>query len=677
MSNVICTVKPDRINLVDQTNGDLVAALDNNGIYGVNLVSTHLRVQPTATTIDLTTVAPNKSIRILPDWEFSNPVSYVKEVTIEDDTDSSSTITGSIVTAGGIGVSKNLIVGGKIDVSDTTASTLRTNGAVHIVGGLGVERAINTDKIWCHNVADVGHHDGASIHTAGGLEVLQKAYVADTLDASTYNGGLLNTEGAITTAGGLHTNKNIFAEGDVCSANFVIAKGLVEAGQGVDMDCHYGNNPVGTGIPYFKMNMNPTLGNKYEFNIGTDTTTSPGNYGILMETYDTGGNPQDASIKMRSTNKIYLDATDQLYLKGNGMNLENPTPGFGFTVRSNEQMILEPTTTLTLKGTPNIILDDDTQVNGNLTVTGELINKDVLVTGLLSGGIVTVNVDTTKFDVSGGVGYVVDRSFSPPQKTRYTWNAFTAVTPTYLTTYSGSWLAIEFPGGVPTIFQSTDVMNGLERRTKIQIGRLAHFNKTTINAAFYLPIFTYDMNSDILTAFNVIYGCYGAIISANGGLTLAISQGNFLRQGGNSLTAGVSDSCVYNAGYTPMSFYRVSRTGASDINLGALVTTIDPSQYDDGSGVMAGVPVGNFQSMLVILFPYNNSMTCFVMYGQKTYATFAAARSDLTRDVEIRPAARYGLERATIIVQEGVVDLVAAIAAGDAAIIHYSRIGRI
>ncbi len=59
---------------------------------------------------------------------------------LNDTTQSTSIITGSLVTAGGIGLAKNLTVGGTAKVLDTTQATSQTTGSLTTAGGAGIAK---------------------------------------------------------------------------------------------------------------------------------------------------------------------------------------------------------------------------------------------------------------------------------------------------------------------------------------------------------------------------------------------------------------------------------------------------------------------------------------------------------------------------------------------------------
>ncbi|MEG3883802.1 hypothetical protein QT971_06280 [Microcoleus sp. herbarium19] len=63
-----------------------------------------------------------------------------------DTTDSTSPTTGSIVTPGGLGISKDMFVGGKITTTVTTQSTTPTTGSIITPGGVGVAKNLNVGE---------------------------------------------------------------------------------------------------------------------------------------------------------------------------------------------------------------------------------------------------------------------------------------------------------------------------------------------------------------------------------------------------------------------------------------------------------------------------------------------------------------------------------------------------
>jgi hypothetical protein len=67
--------------------------------------------------------------RILSDYYYNNNINY---------NESTSSTTGALVVAGGVGISKSLNVGGILKANSVTASTSSTTGALVVAGGIGI-----------------------------------------------------------------------------------------------------------------------------------------------------------------------------------------------------------------------------------------------------------------------------------------------------------------------------------------------------------------------------------------------------------------------------------------------------------------------------------------------------------------------------------------------------------
>lgn len=68
-------------------------------------------------------------------------------LTINDVTDSTTTSNGALIVAGGVGIAKNLNVGGITTINDTTEATDSSTGALIVSGGIGIGGTTNTEKL--------------------------------------------------------------------------------------------------------------------------------------------------------------------------------------------------------------------------------------------------------------------------------------------------------------------------------------------------------------------------------------------------------------------------------------------------------------------------------------------------------------------------------------------------
>jgi len=144
---------------------------------------------------------------------------------------SSSTSTGALQVAGGVGVAENLNVGGVAKVTDSTASSSKTTGAVIITGGLGVGGAVYADTVETTGNLTVGGDltvtgslnvevdsettilDQLTVQNASefqGTSDFQDAVtITDTTTSTSVGSGALTVDGGVGIDGNLHVGGTI------------------------------------------------------------------------------------------------------------------------------------------------------------------------------------------------------------------------------------------------------------------------------------------------------------------------------------------------------------------------------------------------------------------------------------------------------------------------------------
>jgi len=256
---------------------------------------------------------------------------------------------------------------------------------------------------------------------------------------------------------------------------------------------------------------------------------------------------------------------------------------------------------------------------GNLSVGKGITTNSS--TGIISGGVLSINGgNNTLFDVSAGVGYVVDYSTpSAPTIKSVSFGPFSAQTVTNLASADFTWILINSSGA---IVQQTTNPTPIQRRTMINLGRLNTSNRTNISFANTLPDFTFSPVSqlgdlmDSLGPFNVS----GNVVSANGAnLSMNKSAGTMFQKSFNYSSTTNNPHVATTAGLTLFSFSYQNQTGGP----GTSVTVLDPTTYDVG-GTTTAVPnpVATATVQRVYLFASN---TIRIQRGQATYANLAAA----------------------------------------------------
>jgi hypothetical protein len=196
---------------------------------------------PAGGTTTLLSSASNQTVTGI--WTFNNA------------TASTSTITGAIIDAGGLGVAGAIHAGGDIVGHSVTASTSTITGAIIDAGGLGVAGAahIGGDIVGYSATASTSAITGAIID-AGGLGVAGAIHAGGDIVGHSVTASTSTITGAIVSAGGLGVAGAIHAGGvivcDNVTASTSAATGSITTagGLGVAGAAHIGGDIVGHAV---------------------------------------------------------------------------------------------------------------------------------------------------------------------------------------------------------------------------------------------------------------------------------------------------------------------------------------------------------------------------------------------------------------------------------------------
>ena len=278
-------------------------------------------------------------------------------------------------------------------------------------------------------------------------------------------------------------------------------------------------------------------------------------------------------------------------------------------------------------------------------------------TSLITGGDLTPNADPTKYDMSAGMGIVVDNFTDPehPVKTVVIWTAKTGLTPAYINTDSTSYVAINASG---TVVYTNTLATAEQRRDLIFIGWVDHTDMTNIGGMKVQP-FSGTMIAAQLNDFFLALGAFnidGNVYSPATGLQAQRSAGQTFDSNANYAASHKSPHILTTNLETPISlvyYYRDGAGGWMDDN--AAVTAVDPNHWDDGSGTLALVPAGKW-TVQVIAF-YAQTLSNDFQYGQHVYDTYDEAKTALSAAVDIDPYNAFDTFRGWLVVQQGCTDL--------------------
>lgn len=309
-------------------------------------------------------------------------------------------------------------------------------------------------------------------------------------------------------------------------------------------------------------------------------------------------------------------------------------------------------------GLPTEFLKADGSIDSNTYLTSvENIEsfKETVSTGIVSGGELSINVDTTKFDIAAGRGFIVDNTVYPAIVTEVNFGPFTAQTLTNLATSFATDVAIDINGNIVQQNSFTDI----ERRSLIFLGGFDHSNQTSILSTFSIQVpMTAPANSiqELARAVGDI-NLNGNVYGPNGAnLNIDKSPGLVFSYGRNTVNDKTSPHKITTVSQTVISFGYVFNDGAGNGSFTTPVTVIDPNNYDNGTGTLVSVPVNNWAIQRLLFFPNDNKT--FVQYGTATYNKKEDALNAVPRAVfEPLSGITTAMVRGYLIVREGETDL--------------------
>lgn len=314
-----------------------------------------------------------------------------------------------------------------------------------------------------------------------------------------------------------------------------------------------------------------------------------------------------------------------------GANGTNGTNGQGVPVGGTANQLLSKTdgTDFNTQWTSTPIVSD-IQVTG--TGLGNRFLGETLAlassTGLVKGGVISINADPAKFNLSAGAGEIVDLTDPDnPVVTPVSWSAYTAQTVTNLATQEVTYILINSSGA---IVQQATYPTPIERRDMIFVGRLNHSNNVSISFADTFPDYKLSIVAGFFDLVDAMapFKATGLVPSPNGAnLKFNVSAGDaFFRSTGYS-TNIKNPNIVPFTGQTPQAFRKVTQTTTVDLSD---VTDVDPVNYDV-AGTVTAVPGGAGTTTIQRIFKFRSGGVR-VAYGQNTYSNLSAALVALQQD---------------------------------------------
>lgn len=280
-----------------------------------------------------------------------------------------------------------------------------------------------------------------------------------------------------------------------------------------------------------------------------------------------------------------------------------------------------------------------------------------LSTGVITGGNVSINADPTKFDVSAGTGVIIDWTDpSNPVRTIVSWNAFIAQSVPDLATELFTTLAINNVSGLVVVsgVESTPEL----RRTTIRLQNLVHVGGTQIEQIDQSSQPAYDIPQSLLD-YIIKLGPLntGNRFSSNGAnLKIDKSSGEtslpFINRENNSQ----APTTLASIAVSPATFSTVYQDGGGGFTITGGIADIDPTVYDNGSGVLQAVANNKWTVQRIYFFARSGDIG--VTYGQAVYDSLIQAEIAIFEEEPIiSPIFELGIFVTALIVKKEATDL--------------------
>lgn len=209
---------------------------------------------------------------------------------------STSTSTGAVIINGGIGIGKDIFVGGRSVIENTTLSTSISTGAFVVNGGIGVNN-ISVNNTSSYDTTTFLNHSYATqlfqqysqfnITTPGFVSLNAQSIVSDTTETTDTSTGALVINGGVAIQKSLNLNGNINIESTTNSLNYTNGSINTNGGVGIEKDLRVHGNLYIDGIfDIPTLNINSTIDSS---SVTTGALLTSGGCGISKNLY-VGGN---------------------------------------------------------------------------------------------------------------------------------------------------------------------------------------------------------------------------------------------------------------------------------------------------------------------------------------------------------------------------------------------------
>ncbi len=285
-------------------------------------------------------------------------------------------------------------------------------------------------------------------------------------------------------------------------------------------------------------------------------------------------------------------------------------------------------------------------------------------TGLITGGEITINGgDNTKVDIAAGQGTFVDNFTDPqnPVRVKVSWTAFVAEDVPNLATQPATFFGLDLSSGTALVVSRAQLFTAEERRDFVSLAVAVHFGGTVVESIG--PLYTWALDGrqtveDLAEAIGPINLAGGNVYSPNAGanLTMDKSAGSTVFIGATYNTSKKAPNNTIDPAQSPVpAFFYTFQDGSGGFTNTAVTNTINPEQWDNGTGTLATVGNNQFAIQRIWFFPLLNLTA--IHYPQATYGTMALAQAALNTELFNKNPILISGFRSWLIVEKGTLDL--------------------
>jgi hypothetical protein len=283
------------------------------------------------------------------------------------------------------------------------------------------------------------------------------------------------------------------------------------------------------------------------------------------------------------------------------------------------------------------------------------ILKNVGTTGLNQGGLLTINTDAAKFDLSAGFGYVVNGHSDPNNTThtKVTWTAKIANVIPNISTQKQTYVAVDINGD---LFLTNVPLTATQRRNYIRIGVLIHLNNSSVTYIDNQPTVNIEIGGqvqDILEALGFKSLSGNRIFPVSNNLKIKKELGRVFKSGANFDNLTTQPHSFTLAAQEPITFRYRTQTGEEGLD----ITDITPAIYDLNGTI---TPVAATATLATIqrVYIFQDGVVR-IQPGQRVFTTLNAAITALNSDFFVTDLdiSENGLYLGAIVLTRNTVDL--------------------